>query len=768
MKGYRIRVPSIDEVRSSVPPQHSFPYVWPFLAIGTTEERFGKKSLPLYLTADSIDPDTIIPLKSVESIRIRLTTQVTSSGTCSIVAHNHWVARRDSKGRLLFERLFEEQLPFEVGSEVWYLSPDKFDGETLEIQSGGWVRGHLVSFDGQRWTVELEDGRRIKTTEERLFTPKQSRILPMHKIMVFGLNRFYVQALQRMPFEEVGRFTLEELLSQSPSAVSNWTTTPIFTGYVTSVTHKRAGASHLVTLNASDVLIWTDLSLMNRNPALVPDYLGIFGREPYYDFGQTVYQVFTTRFAGVPAQDIVRALFFGASLVEVKSQTNVYSKPDTNSRVVGEVSAGTPGLLVETFPALDLDLAENVDEVLSRGRWARVTFKVRPDPGAYGFLSGWVPLSQIVYEKRLISGIGSFQPYTGTDQNRIELQKLQHSEEVARLFTPDKLKILDLESFDTPEDADVIVAYNEFFRSNPPEFVSQYATRRSLLAEVCRTTNTELWADGAGIVHFHPIRAYLPADEPELVIHPEECISWAATEDSSEVKTWVFVTGQVSYDYVPPVMIQNHMMADPEIIRRFGMRAIQVSNPNIRSPEAARAYAFTVLQRLLANRLQAQVTIVFRPEILPGRNVYIPWLNRVYYVHAVTHEISWGRSATTTLDLKYGRFPWEVWYPLVYKAEAASEATTPSVKVSRVDKELDSSFEKVLNDLQKLLQSKGLVGEISVPSPQQPPRFTVVLRITSGDRSEAVEVARTLGFVKSREIDGDLVLLWRKPTNAQS
>jgi hypothetical protein len=96
---------------------------------------------------------------------------------------------------------------------------------------------------------------------------------------------------------------------------------------------------------------------------------------------------------------------------------------------------------------------------------------------------------------------------------------------------------------------------------------------------------------------------------------------------------------------------------------KYGQRFFTASNPIIntkdRREKSLIAYGKSLLQRLLASKYQGQVTITGRPEINQGRPVYIPILNRIYYVETVEHELTFGNQFITTLSLSYGRKPWE-------------------------------------------------------------------------------------------------------------
>jgi len=84
------------------------------------------------------------------------------------------------------------------------------------------------------------------------------------------------------------------------------------------------------------------------------------------------------------------------------------------------------------------------------------------------------------------------------------------------------------------------------------------------------------------------------------------------------------------------------------------------NNTSVNPEDSILLYAKSILQRILASKYQGQITIPLRVELDPGRPVFIPIRNMLYYVETVEHDIDFGGKATTTLHLSYGRKPWEM------------------------------------------------------------------------------------------------------------
>lgn len=689
--GIRVSILTDNQWKSSIPPEYHFPYVWADLHIGTAEQRKGKEPLPVeQIALQGFSPDAFLRLTHIHSVRTRITLDTISGGSLRLQAENPYIRVRDREGSIYYKRAYNEDESITKGDYVWYYSV-----RDVEPPWNGWFKAVVVSVEGDNIELDfkipenkLPNGNFRQPTgninRANIFpeNPAGLKIVPMQRIVVFGLNRFDhkitsdFKSSVLLPGTKWRSGEVEEYFNELAARSSS----AIFTGYINDVTVSREGARQYISIAARDVLQWAEYSLINVNPAVVREDLGVFGRDPLIDPGNEHWQIFQQRFAGVPVPDIIRAMFFGASIVNVNTETVVRQQPNERAKPVTitgpdgtptefKLSPGLRVFVVQTYPPTDLDNPDADKAVPPATSWARVVDRFRG-------ISGWVQAAHLDFRKgsRLLTGLGRFTPF----EKKVDpvYPGIPTAQDIVKLFQAgDRLSILENEG-DTIEETEILRAYNRFFRVNFPSFQSTYQRRLEILRDIVRATNTELYADQDGVVNFHPVRAYLPVDHPTYVAQPEETISWAFTETDREVATWVYVTGQVDYNTRPTYMIQNFDFAYEEEIRRFGLRALQINNPNIHTPEAAKAFARSLIRRFMANRLQGEITLIFRPEIRVGRNIYIPWLRRVYYIHSVEHTITWGQTAVTTLGLKYGRYPWQPWKPLDYGFRTETQKQT--------------------------------------------------------------------------------------------
>jgi len=681
VNGIRVSIVPTHEWKRALPNRTHFPYIWADIHVGSWDQRQGNDSMPAAQTSDKVFSDGMRRLSRISSLSSRVTVDTISGGSLQMGFENTWQREVDEENKIYYKRVFDDSIPPTKGSQVWYFS----ENDSSHSSYRGWYRAEVTNVDSQGdMTLNFLDGREPSESiiQSNIYRVDQGNvsIVPMQRIMVFGLNRFDLKPTEEssrrssvllpgMSWLDTGelREYYNQLASKSSSA--------LFTGYVSSVTSSRSDARHQLNITAKDVLQWAQYSLINVNPAIIPEDIGLYGRGRLFDQGNQHWQLFQQRFAGMPVPDIIRALIYGLSIVTIRTTVSPRVAPSTDAQTVRTsvsgsrpenftILAGQQAFLVETYPKVDLD---TTSPKLTSNTWGRVVDTSRG-------ISGWIQISDLTFveNSRALTGIGKFTPIT--KRSDPIYAGFIPNDDVVNLFSQgDRLAILEGEGA-TVEETQVLKAYNRFFRTNFPSIQSVYQRRLELLRDLTRATHTELYADQDGVVNFHPVRAYLPVDHPIFVIQPEETLSWAFSETDEEVATWVYVTGQVDFNTTPENMIQDFAFAYDEEVARYGMRALQVSNPNIHTVEGAKAHARSLIRRFMANRLQGEVTVVFRPEMRVARNVYVPWMGRVYYVHSVSHRVVWGQTATTTLGLKYGRHPWQPWTPLDFGVKTDAQA----------------------------------------------------------------------------------------------
>jgi len=727
-EGLTVRVLPHSIWAGTVPPVEH----WPFAFIDVfTGASFSDPDSPIGLAQklgdDSFDDvdygNDFIRLEDISAVQVRLTTQTGSGGTCSITLQNDLEKVGNTWKRKYFKRG-----RFYDGARVRYMSYARgemrhdiwFKGVRKETRGQG-----DVVLDGIEYTVSWneEDGKPAEAYAGRLVSENvyaedmgEPVFGPMQKIKIFAGNRFEPEVLKRFGYSNVvgdvphmfmpGRaIPLTELLDFRNNIVDPQTgervasaayemATNIFTGYITDVSSSYAGGRWTISITARDVSCWLDYSMLNINPSL-----NIFNLDVMSDAELKNWMIFTSRFEGMPAHEIIRAIFLGLTEARVLSSAYMYSSFAGGTPIVGGdrrrvlLPPGTRVYIHGSYPSENSDdpMRQSHDvarlsEVSASGDPLKIRtvmesqkplrYLVGTDQG----LEGWVNRSDLGEVQQSYLGIGHF--ILDDDPGTLVKAVPKGFKEIIETFARDKL-ILDPAEKGSVDEF-VVQAYRTFFRQNWPLIQSEYATRRSIVSEVCKHTNSECYADGGGRIWFHPVRAYTPVMDPVYVIHPEDTLSWEIAISDREIVTWAHVHGQYDFHVIPGEWIYNNEFTSEDMVKRFGVRAIHLSNPNVMSQSGARAYARAMLRRINANMTTGRITMIQRPEVQLARNVFIPWLNLIGYVAAIDHNIQWGSTATTTLSLKYIRHPWDPWYPLEYKAKEEQDRIDSAPRGARV------------------------------------------------------------------------------------
>lgn len=200
-------------------------------------------------------------------------------------------------------------------------------------------------------------------------------------------------------------------------------------------------------------------------------------------------------------------------------------------------------------------------------------------------------------------------------------------------------------------------------------FQAEFQTRRDICYKVAEDCKFMFYADQKGHLWFRPQRfenqhiLCRPAENNPYIIDTASIESYGVVEDDNNIYTTVHVSFDppLAMDGLSETGMFTREYRDDVATLKYGVRILSVSNPVARVDDdnAKVCYAKSLLQRILASKYQGQVTIIGRPELEQGHPVYIPCLNRVFFVETIEHNFTFGQTYLTTLHLTYGRKPWE-------------------------------------------------------------------------------------------------------------
>jgi len=406
----------------------------------------------------------------------------------------------------------------------------------------------------------------------------------------------------------------------------------VFTGLVNKADDQYGETSSKVSISGDDVTKWLSISQVNVNPRLLQHEDLQKQKKP---------MLYTNRFAGWTGTQIIRALCLGREKAFPKGLPEGYE-----------------------FESLMLD---GVGSYQVDVRDSSLT-----EEGASGAV-------EIERQTKSISR-------TVTDKAAQDI------------FTSTKLILQDPSNYELDE----FIPYQKFFSGDTwLGWQGEYETRYSLCQKVAEATNFKFYADSNGNIHYHQPRFsnahILIAREPRVyIIDPMSIIGWTFVETDEELVTLLFATTEEDFIGSTKAEKAGRDMAyyqDNALVIKYGMRIYTVSDPLIRAAKGqpnpkvnpdVYYYAKSLIRRINADRLNGSVTITGRAEIVPDHPVYIPDRNMIYYVSSVQHSFEWENTFTTTLNLQYGRKPWDIMPELLtYQVDTVGTASDVVVQKAR-------------------------------------------------------------------------------------
>ncbi|MCK9543216.1 MAG: hypothetical protein M0R03_14440 [Novosphingobium sp.] len=432
-------------------------------------------------------------------------------------------------------------------------------------------------------------------TEEGKFEKGRCKIHPMDRVVIFMTPRF----------SKEGKF------NETP----NSELTRVFTGVVNTAQAGYDNGHHIVTVQGEDVTKYMRISIINVNPSLgnLISLSDVTADEKYNIWAQIL--------NGLTTPEIVRMMCLGSGAVSSKSKA----------------------------------LNQSIDAI-----------------GAYKFSDQDEQPDNIVIE--IVNGEEQFKKVG----RKGGVATYDFSAILGELFKESSVHIID--PFIT--DLDGFRPYALQLQTDKSFYQADFKTRREIAYKAAEDSHFNFYADRFGHIWFHPYRFdenwIFSAKIPEVyIIDSPSIISYGFVEDDTNIFTSVHASTESDFtnQFFGDYGFFHGSYRDPIAVLKYGQRIYVASNPIVNinvardtvisaaggrtRSRAMDVYAKALLKRLLAEKYQGQVTLAGRPELDPGRPVYIPMRNMIYYVETVDHTLSFGKTFQTTIHLSYGRKPWE-------------------------------------------------------------------------------------------------------------
>ena len=236
-----------------------------------------------------------------------------------------------------------------------------------------------------------------------------------------------------------------------------------------------------------------------------------------------------------------------------------------------------------------------------------------------------------------------------------------------------------------------ITPYKMFSMASPKTFHTQFSTRYDILKAAATFVYFDFYADAYGNIQFHPMKfankffmsdaiyadvsnkqQTLPKDYPSTyIVSPHETLKTNTLFNLQGLVTYLRLGG--AFPTLQPgeenAILINYLgvAADTVYMKKYGFRMCEVYdevfnyNPRIETGTPSETFRFLDLcaRELLKYKngeLWTRTTeIVFRPEIELANPILFTDLNQVFYIQSISHNISIGGTATTTINCNFGR-----------------------------------------------------------------------------------------------------------------
>lgn len=387
---------------------------------------------------------------------------------------------------------------------------------------------------------------------------------------------------------------------------------PIFWGLVTEVTNNYSGGEHTFTINCSDILKWWELCMMNINPA----FTGVVGQGGRSIFGNV--------FFGMNPYDVIWTLAqqsFGDVVVGTGSLTSLVNEKNNNFK--------------NTFRSALGDIMQY---------WNSRFTKIRSNLMLYGTTGTAVRGDQL----------------QAAYQNRKPQFGKPFASQIVRQANGNATAQMDFD----PTDPSVVAFRTQGSQAGQVNFwQSEYQTKLELATAAKEAIGFEFYMDVTGDIVFKPPFYNLDvlSNKPVSWIQDIDIINWDFADSEAEVVTQIQLqgsyTGNIDWG-MPEEATPYTSVTDYHLLRKYGWRSRTFNSEFMASPQLMFYVGLDMLDRFNSKRFRGSVSIPLRPELRLGFPVYVAPLDQIWYVQGISHNISFGSRAETTLTLtaKRGKF----------------------------------------------------------------------------------------------------------------
>lgn len=380
---------------------------------------------------------------------------------------------------------------------------------------------------------------------------------------------------------------------------------PIFWGLTTEVSDSFSSGETTLSINCSDILKWWEMCRMNINPAF-------------------------TGASGQAGRSIFGNVFFGKNPYDV-----IWT---IAQQAFGDVVVGSGSLvsLLKEKGGQSPVFQQALGDIMSY--WEQRFGRIRSNLLLYG-VNGVAVRGDALYEAQKSDRGKTGEPFASTAVANANGGKWGGQ----MTFNP--------------ADPSVVAFRTDFGQAGQINFwQSEYQTKLELATAAKEAIGFEFYMDVTGDIVFKPpfFNVDIIENKPLSWIQDIDIIDYDFSDSEAEVVTQIQMQGNYggSVDFgLPQETTPFTSVTDYHLLRKYGWRPQPYNSEFMGDPQLMFYHGMDILDRLNSRRHRATVSIPLRPELRLGFPIYVVPKDQIWYIQGISHNISMGGRAQTTLTL---------------------------------------------------------------------------------------------------------------------
>ncbi len=193
---------------------------------------------------------------------------------------------------------------------------------------------------------------------------------------------------------------------------------------------------------------------------------------------------------------------------------------------------------------------------------------------------------------------------------------------------------------------------------SPDMMDGDYQDKATIAQLVSKNLYFEFYVDTNGHFVFKPpfYNIGIPDNDPTYILEEEDIQAFSITDTIDGIVTRVGVVGDTFHPVNLPRQQVYSLHSDLNLIRKYGVHHQELQSLLFVSDTVeAKRFGESYMSKTNQELVNANVTIMGRPDIRLGVACYLKPRDMFYYIKSISHDFQVGQGYTTTLNLIGGR-----------------------------------------------------------------------------------------------------------------